>query len=170
MKRKQLIAFAVMGVVCLSVTQSKPQSPPNQIASVREEWVRLWNSNQFDALAALYSQDADLLPPTGVRIVGPQAIANFFRDAKTSQGQRSIQLSPTHADVVGTLAFESGQYVLRVGGGGVKLSGGVKISGGVTLGGPGRELHGSYLVVLTRSRDRWLVVEHAFTQAPPPSE
>jgi uncharacterized protein (TIGR02246 family) len=162
------VAFTVFPAV-LANNRALGQSPESQVAAVRDSWVTDWNADQFDALAELYSEDAALLPPTGLRVAGREAIGNFFRDAKSSSGQRSLRLMPARTRVVGALAYEDGQYSAMAGGGRVKMSGHVRISGRVELGGGGQEVKGSYLVVLTRSGGKWFLVEHSFTEARPTS-
>ncbi len=166
MNNRQILSIVVLA--CFLAPCTVAQSDRDQIRAIREQWVKHWSSNNFDALGTLYFEEAALLPPSGERLTGHTAIANFFKQAKTSQSQSDVKLQPATTEASGNIGFDSGQYSMTAGGGGVAISGGVKISGGVMIsGGGGRQQRGNYLVVLKRSGGKWLVIEHAFTEVPP---
>jgi ketosteroid isomerase-like protein len=123
------------------------QSPANGIDQLRAQWIQHWNARELDALMALYSADAVLLPPPGELIVGREKIKEHFKQLFDSAPSIHIQLTSDKTNSSGDLASDSGTYEETIGGGGVTISGNVAVSGNVTIGGGGQTRSGlSFLI------------------------
>jgi uncharacterized protein (TIGR02246 family) len=80
-----------------------------QIAKVGEAWQAAFNAGNADALTALYTADARLLPPSSEPVAGGAAIKAYF----TAQMAGGPKFALTQAEVMGfgDFAFESGKWV-----------------------------------------------------------
>lgn len=65
------------------------------------------------AVAALYTEEARLLPPNGQTLVGSEAIQNFFQ-SNIDAGLSDLQLTILEVGVARDLAYEIGQYALTI--------------------------------------------------------
>jgi uncharacterized protein (TIGR02246 family) len=163
-----LLAALVMGVVAVGQMPKVPQAastPPAEgalaaVAAIRVQWAQNWNAKQLGPILQAYTPDAVLLSPNGQRVSGREAIGKFWKQRMDSE-MGPLTLEPVFADCSGDLAYESGtaKYTLPAS----------PASGTHTMTpapGNARPIEGSYLVVLRRQADgRWLVVQHAFTEA-----
>lgn len=121
-----------------------------ELAKVREQWVRELHDKQLDQIIALYAPDAAFLSPTGGRFTGPGAIRGLFKtimDAVTS----NLTLHSMVTESSGDLAYDSGDYTETL---------------VPTKGGPDQHYQGDYLIVFKRQKDgKWLIVQHVWTFA-----
>jgi len=65
------------------------------------------------AAAAVYSEDASLLPPSAEPLKGRDAITAFWR-AGVEAGISDVELDALELERVGGLAYEIGRYALRL--------------------------------------------------------
>ncbi|MCU1299782.1 MAG: Ketosteroid isomerase [Candidatus Sulfotelmatobacter sp.] len=141
-------------------------STAGTIADVRSEWVKNFIAKSITDLVALYSDDAALLLPSGERIVGKDKITAYFKQIFDSASGLRIKLDSDKTDSSGELGFDSGRYeeTITQAGGGTVMSG-IVASGIVVSGGGSQSEHrGSYLSVLRRQTERWLIVQQATTE------
>jgi uncharacterized protein (TIGR02246 family) len=92
---------------------SRPEAPPvagsrQAIEAAVARYVAASNQGDADALAALYADDAMLLPPDHEPIRGRQAIGDFWRQG-TDEGLRVTTLK---VEVEGDLGYLVGRYNL----------------------------------------------------------
>jgi len=104
-----------------------------------------------EALAALYTEDATLLPPSAAPISGRDAIKRFWH-AGLAAGIVAIRLEPAELDHDNRLAYEVGNYEIQLE--------------------PGASMtivdRGNYVLVQSQQDDRtWLRRVEIFTPAPP---
>jgi ketosteroid isomerase-like protein len=161
------LVAAFLAVALETAPAQTPSSSPQQISSVREEWVKDWNAKQLSALLMLYTQDAVLLPPTGQRITGRDAIGAYLKPVMDSRAG-NLSVTSVSADAPGTLGYDSGTYRDAIKGGTV-LGGNAQIGGNARISGGGgeRNVEGNYLTILMRQRDgKWLIVQQAFSEVP----
>lgn len=80
-----------------------------QVVKLGEAWQAAFNAGDANALAALYTQDARLLPPGSEPLSGPVAIKGYF----ASQVGAGTKFALTSTEVMGfgDFAFETGQWV-----------------------------------------------------------
>jgi ketosteroid isomerase-like protein len=91
----------------------------------------------YAAMAALYTENAMVLPPDGRIVTGKPAIEEFWRSAANALGLTDAALKTRDLEVAGDTAYEVGEANLKVGSGQVMVK---------------------YLVVWTRSSDgNWRV-------------
>ena len=166
-----LVSTSMMSVTLMAQTQALPplaassanSDPVSEIARIRERWVRHWNAGQLQAVLESYAPDAVLLPANGQRIAGREDIAKYFQQVMDS-GVRLVSLESVACDAAGSLAYDSGRLKYTTGGAAPDQPNQVTPSAAIRTA--GRQVEGNYLVVLRREKDgRWLIVQHAFTEA-----
>jgi uncharacterized protein (TIGR02246 family) len=84
-----------------------------ELAELRARFVAALSRADTEALAALYTADATLLPPAAAPINGRAAIRRFWQ-AGLDAGIVAIQLEPVRLDRDTRLAYELGSYELRL--------------------------------------------------------
>jgi ketosteroid isomerase-like protein len=132
-----------------SSSEEKPHASgvADDIALLRERWVKELHDKQLDEIISHYAPDAAFLSPGG-RFTGPAAIRGLFKnvmDTVTSE-------LTTHSLVTessGDLAYDSGSYSETL----------VPVKGG-----PNQQFQGDYLTVFRRQKDgKWLIIQHVWT-------
>ncbi len=112
--------------------------PPRQhIDEALGEFAAAVNAVDAAAVAALYTADGALLPPTGERIDGRAAIQSFWQGA-IDAGMKIELIRAVEVEASGDLAGEVGRFVLSVPG----ESGRTRIPG-------------KYIVIWKRSGHQW---------------
>ena len=110
------VTFATM-VVIVAGTACAPstaqQSP--ELAAMTERWEEALNSGNVEAVVALYSDDARLLPPNAEPGQGRTAVAAEFA-AMVAAGLK-IDLQNVDAVVAGDVGYKVGTYTLLAPGG-----------------------------------------------------
>jgi len=167
--RSLLVLAVAVGVGTLSAQM--PSDSAKEIAAIRDQWVSNWNAQKLEPIVELYAKGAVLLPATGERIRGRDAIEKYLRDAMVSSAGDLTVTSVTVRNS-GNLAFDSGSFQYTRKGGGTTIAGGATIGGGTVLAGGGqRQVKGSDLIVLGRGSDgKWLIEQHASTEVPPATQ
>lgn len=171
MNLRRLLLVLTAGLVAVAAGTLPAQTPSDsakEIAAIRDQWVESWNAQKIEPILKLYAQDAVLLPATGERIEGRDAIGNYLKQAVVSSAG-NLSVKSVTVDDSGKLAFDSGDYQYTVKLGGAVLGGKAVVGGKAVLGGGGsREVKGNYLIVLKRGPDgKWLIQQHASTEVPP---
>jgi uncharacterized protein (TIGR02246 family) len=168
-----LAGMAVAGLTFRAYAQASPASTSAgapgssadmvEIARIRERWVQRWNAGELQPILQSYAADAVLLPANGQRVSGRDAIAKYFQQSMDSE-VRMLSLESVSSHAVGSLAYDSGR--LKYTTGGARPNQPNQGSPSASASPPGRQVEGNYLVVLRRENDgRWLIVQHAFTEA-----
>jgi ketosteroid isomerase-like protein len=135
-----------------AAAEAKPGAPTvtEELAKLREQWVRELHDKQLDHIIARYAPDAAFLSPTGGRFTGQGAIRGLFKtimDTVTS----NLTLHSIVTESSGDLAYDSGDYTETL---------------VPTRGGPDQHYQGDYLVVFKRQKDgKWLIIQHVWTFA-----
>jgi len=146
-----------------AVDSSASSAEIAQIARIRERWMQYWNAGELPAILQGYAADAVLLPPSGQRVTGREAIGKYFQQIRGS-GVGTLSLQSVACFVAGPLAYDSGR--LKYTAAGAALNQPNQVSPSASAGPSGHPVEGNYLVVLRRQPDgRWLIVQHAFTEA-----
>jgi len=123
------------------------------------DWIKAYNSGDAKAIAALYAEDALLLPPGAPAAKGRAAIMAFI--AKDIAGSKAagatFAIDPkTDVGVAGEMGWESGTYMVTVKGATVDAGKFLSVS---------RKKDGKWLYI----RDTWNSDAPAAPQAPPPA-
>jgi len=69
-----------------------------------------FNKGDTAAAAALYTEEARVLPPGGPTLVGREAILQNFQQSSINAGVRELQFTTLEVRVVRDLAYEIGEY------------------------------------------------------------
>jgi len=75
----------------------------------------------YAGLAALYTDDAKVLPPDAPIVTGRQAIEEFWRAAATTLGLTGVTLKTLDLEVTGNTAYEVGEADLKLSSGQAKV-------------------------------------------------
>ncbi len=94
-----------------SATLGQPSSDTQAaIAGAIEAWESAWNAGDGAGIAALYADDAMLLPPGGEPVEGREAIQAFLQSAIDEAGVQTA-LKTRELESYGDVAIEVGSYV-----------------------------------------------------------
>jgi len=83
------------------------------IAQTNEQFVEAYNRGDIAAVAALYTDDAVLMPPNSPMMRGRQAIQQFWEEAR-QMGLRDPTLRTIQLEERGDTAYEVGEYTLQI--------------------------------------------------------
>ena len=90
-----------------------PSSDHDAIGAARAAFAEALRGGDATAAAAVYSEDASLLPPSAEPLKGREAIAAFWR-AGVEAGISDVELDALELERVEGLAYEIGRYALRL--------------------------------------------------------
>ena len=149
---------AIAAVAMFSIESSAADSGKEIAAleAVDQAWAKAYNAGNADAVAALYDEQAVLLPPGSPSVKGRPAIRAFFAKdtAESQKAGVTFILDPKPAGgVSGNMGWQSGTYV-------------VKDKAGKSLE------TGKYLSVSVKKGGKWLYVRDTWNAdgAPAPAE
>lgn len=110
--KKLTFLFPVV-LLIVSCTHGTPATDPSVISSRSAEWDTALNNGDIDALAALYTDDARIMPPNAEMASGTDAV----RDAFGGMIESGLISSLTSVDisVSGNVGYNVGTYVLTAG-------------------------------------------------------
>jgi len=124
-------------------------------AAIREQttsWIKAYNGGDGKAIAALYAEDALLLPPGAPTAKGRAAILDFIaKDIASSKAAGAVfHINPkTDVGVSGDMGWESGTYTVTVKGATVES--------------------GKFLSVSRKKDGKWLYIRDTWNADAPPS-
>jgi uncharacterized protein (TIGR02246 family) len=75
----------------------------------------------YAGMAALYTDNAKVLPPDAPIVTGKKAIEEFWRAAATALGLTDVTLKTIDLEVTGDTAYELGEADLQLGSGQAKV-------------------------------------------------
>jgi uncharacterized protein (TIGR02246 family) len=150
--------LAVVGLVVLSACSASGGPMRAEVSASRAElgqmnrdFAAALNAADATAAAALYTEDAVLIPPGQPVVRGRQAIEEYWRGALEQGGVRDVSVETMDASSSGSLGYETGHFVL-------------------TFTGPDGEPvveRGRYVELLRREPDgRWLSTHGIWNAAP----
>jgi len=144
------LAVAV-GFAGVASAQGKTDPAMDKIA---KEYMAAFNAKDAAKLAAMYADDAVLMPPNHALVKGRASIEAYFTQ-DFRQGAMTLQLRPTESAIAGSQAFEAGTSTVTI-----------KPTGSGT---PITD-NGKYLTVFKKVGSDWKIVYDIFNsdQAPPP--
>ncbi|MFQ5771774.1 MAG: YybH family protein [bacterium] len=83
------------------------------IEDANAKFAEAFNSGDAAAVAALYTDDATLLPPNSTMIQGNEGVQNFWNGAM-AMGIKDVALTTVDVSGGGDLAYEIGKYSLTI--------------------------------------------------------
>ena len=134
MLRISVLAFGL----ALATAGSAPAQTVGSIQKLDDEWSAAFNKGDAAAIAAMYAEDAYVLPPGHDIVKGRAAIEAFWRGATQQLGNAKLTavdvapLGPRAGREIGTFAFE-------------------------TKAQPPQPVTGKYVVIWRRIGPRWLL-------------
>ena len=153
MRVMRSFALGIGIVIAISGCDSLPATTGADEAALKEAtqtWLKAYNAGDADTIAALYADDAVLMPPHAPVANGKAAIREFI--AKDSAGAKAAGITlvpgPATAGVDHGTGWESGSYSIT------DRSGKVIDSG-------------SYLSVSQKVNGKWLYVRDTYTSNQP---
>jgi uncharacterized protein (TIGR02246 family) len=159
MNRLKKISWIAVGIVVFvgaMASFANAASPANaDEAAIRAQstsWERAYNGNDAKAVAALYAEEALLLPPGASSVSGRAAILEFFtKDVASSKAAGAVfALNPkTDVGVSGNMGWESGTYKVTVKGAVVET--------------------GKFLSVSRKKNGKWLYLRDTWNADAPPA-
>jgi len=87
-----------------------------ELGQMNRDFAAALNAKDAKAAAALYTEDAVLIPPGEPLVRGRQAIEEYWRGAIESGGVRDVSVETMDASSSGSLGYETGSYVLTANG------------------------------------------------------
>lgn len=142
-------AFSWLAVKILPA-QPVPHSVALELSELRSEWARDLHAKHLAEILNLYAPDAVFLAPDGSRVTGQVAIRDLMKSVMSAVTS-DLLFRNINAESDGKLAYDSGDYRETL---------------TPVAGGPAKELHGSYLMVLKRQADgKWRIVQQVWTLA-----
>jgi len=153
------VSWLAAGIVALAgpmVGVAHAASPASaDEAAIRAQttsWEKAYNGGDAKAVAALYAEDALLLPPGASGVSGRAAILAFFtKDIAASKAAGAVFVIPPKTDVgvSGNLGWESGTYKVTVKGALVES--------------------GKFLSVSRKKDGKWLYIRDTWNADAPPA-
>ena len=138
MRALALAASAILLSAAPCPAQQQQQRAPAEIAEAHRRLEQAFNRGDAAAVAALYTEDATLLPP-GADILGGRRAAQARWQAAYDTGARNLSLGPVSVETWGDAAREIGRFTLEAPG----------------QGGETARVEGKYVVVWKRTAEGW---------------
>jgi ketosteroid isomerase-like protein len=105
-------SFFILAAALLSACGSGAKSDSNGAAALTtaaKGWETAYNAKDATALAAVYSEDAQLLPPGTAAVDGRPAIQDYWtNDINSAWGQTTVSAQST--EIAGDWAWRSGTW------------------------------------------------------------
>jgi len=96
--------------------QTEVSASKIELGQMNRDFAAALNAKDAKAAAALYTEDAVLIPPGEPIVRGREAIEEYWRGALESGGVRDVSVETMDALSSGSLGYETGSYVLTVDG------------------------------------------------------
>lgn len=87
-----------------------------ELGQMNRDFAAALNARDAKAAAALYTEDAVLIPPGEPMVRGRRAIEDYWRGAIESGGIRDVSVETMDAQSSGSLGYETGSFVLTADG------------------------------------------------------
>jgi len=153
--RNALLLVVVFGLGACSAhddsMQAEVSASKAELGQMNRDFAAALNAGDAKAAAALYTEDAVLIPPGEPLVRGREAIEEYWRGAIEMGEVRDVSVETMDALSSGSLGYETGSFVL-------------------TVTGPDGEAvidRGRYIELLRREPDgRWLSTHGIWNAAP----
>jgi len=103
---KKLLTLLPVVLVIAACNQAAAPVDPSVITSRSEAWEAALNARDVDGVAALYTNDARLMPPNGEMSTGQDAVRAAF--GGMIEAGLSVDLTSADASVSGDIAYNLG--------------------------------------------------------------
>jgi len=126
-------------IMFLSMMVHGADDSKSTVAKMNEAWLAAHKAADFDGLAALYTEDAVLMPDGREPVRGREAIRNFFSEDFKYVPKRSITLKSLRVEASGNVLVDSGEYMFD----------------GVKTDGQPLRITGNYNTVFKKTDGKW---------------
>ncbi len=110
MKDHKMIIAALGLIFCFGCTGGQDAAVMHDIVVMANQgWMTAVEAQDAAAVAARYTEDAQLMPPFSDIVEGNQAIQAVWQDL-FGLGVEKIQLETVEVEAMGKLAYETGKY------------------------------------------------------------
>jgi len=96
--------------------QTEVSASKVELGQMNRDFAAALNAKDAKAAAALYTEDAVLIPPGEALVRGREAIEQYWRGAIESGGVRDVSVETMDALSSGSLGYETGSFVLSANG------------------------------------------------------
>jgi len=144
-----VLTVAIFGTAALNISAQAKTDPA--LDKLSKAYMSAFNARDAAKVAALYKEDAVLMPPNQAMVKGRANIQSFWA-AALKEGAASLQLRPMESSIGGTQAFEAGTYTLATKG----------------AGGAAATENGKYVIVLHRVGADWQIAYDIYNSDQPP--
>jgi ketosteroid isomerase-like protein len=110
---KKLISVIPLFFILVGCNQAAAPGDPSEITARSAEWNAALNAKDIDAIVALYTDDARVLPPNRPMTVGTEGVRAEF--GGMIDAGFSVVLTSIEASVSGAIGTNVGSYVLTAG-------------------------------------------------------
>lgn len=146
--------WSLLLVVTLMSLPAAAETAREAIEKGAEAWPAAFNAGDAAAVAALYSENAMLLPPDATQVQGRQAIQDMFQ-SWIDDGYKNIKFDLVEIEDSGDLAYEVGLFSVDYPVEGDQMA----------------TATGNYLVVWKREADGvWRLYRDTWNDTPPPAK
>jgi uncharacterized protein (TIGR02246 family) len=128
------LVVALIAVLVSYGTVARSDQPRESIESKNRDFAAAFMRGDAEAVAALYTEDGQLLPPGAAVVEGRSAIAAFWKGA-IDAGMKELALETVEVESAGDLAYEVGTAKI--------------------VAGEGQVTQDRYLVVWKRENGEW---------------
>ena len=111
---KKLIAVIPLFIILAGCNQAAAPGDPSEITARSAQWNAALNAKDIDALAALYTDDARMMPPNAVMTVGTDGVRAAF--GGMIDAGVGVELTSIDAGVSGNMGHHIGTFAITVGG------------------------------------------------------
>ncbi|HEU0224993.1 MAG TPA: SgcJ/EcaC family oxidoreductase [Steroidobacteraceae bacterium] len=117
MRGPAILVAALALAACLPAPV--PEAFPQDVA---DAWVERYELHDAAGLAALYTEDAQLLPPDAEIVSGRAAIQEFYA-RENPPGSAGVEIATVETRVFGDYAYRQGSFMLKGPGDGAVMAG-----------------------------------------------
>lgn len=150
MKPRQLLLFVLLLRFIWAPPSLCAQQPPGpDFNSLRQLWIQNLEARKLEPALALYAADATFVNADGTHVAGA-GLRNLF-ETVFREFRATITMTSRASEFSCNLAYESGSYDERV---------------TVSATGEQKRVTGDYMTIYRASRDKWLIAQQVWTQAP----
>jgi uncharacterized protein (TIGR02246 family) len=111
LRLKQILFVTAIAGACQTQQTPQPMDVSAEVQAVNNQFSAAWTAQDARAVAALYTETAQLLPPNAEPVSGPPAIQQFMQNLFEA-GLAGLELTTTEATGIDSLAIEVGRYRL----------------------------------------------------------
>ncbi len=111
MKKLMTLVFVLLAAGCMQA----PQTDLEGLKAMQDVWQSAFDARDWAAVAAIYAEDGELMPPNSDTMIGRAAIEAFWADSQASG--IGVEGKDTEVYAHGDVGYEVGTYIIIDAGG-----------------------------------------------------